>query len=54
MSNNNTIDNGLLGFLQKRSLFQNEPKHVPRKRNASSRSNDDRNSIINKINQKDF
>ena len=53
MSNNNSVDNGLLGFLQKKSLFETEgTRRVPRKR-TNSRTIEDRNSIINKISSLD-
>lgn len=46
-------DNNLLGFLQKKSLFQHSPtKPLPRKR-AKSKSKADNESIVMRINDKD-
>jgi hypothetical protein len=47
-------DTGLLGFLKKKSLFQQSPtKNVGRKR-SRSKSREGKDSIIRKINDRDF
>lgn len=47
-------DIGLLGFLQKKSLLGNDSSRVQLRKRSNSRSKGDKDSIIKKINERDF
>jgi hypothetical protein len=47
-------DNNLLGFLKKKSLFNQSPVRHPNGKRSRSKSKDLKESIIRKINEKDI
>ena len=49
-----TQDNNLLGFLKKKSLFNQSPVRHPNGKRSRSKSKDLKESIIRKINEKDI